>query len=172
MDDVTKNMLREAMEKELWLFCEEAIPVEFGWDLPALYLGYCADNEIGKPNGILSYQLEEAHRIKDIMKVYDELNEHLHLKVIDADIFLTFKKNTNTFGPHVDNHNVLLWQTNGKADITVWNTEETKVTRTMDVGDIAFIPWWQKHEITNPHGPRATVSFGLETPEEAMQNEK
>lgn len=172
IDSTTKSMLREAMTNSLWLHIDEAIPVRFGWDLPVQYLSYCADNEIGRPTGNLSYQLAEAHRIKDIMEIFDELNEFCLDKVIDADIFVSFAKRSTSLPPHVDNHNVLLWQVCGRADLTVWNTEDTKVTTTLEVGDIAFIPWHQKHEITNPHGARATVSFGMETPEEAIENEE
>lgn len=169
LQDNEKQRLNEAMVNESWLFMEDAMPVEFGWDLPVYYLQHCADHEIGRPIGIMSYQLEGAENIKDINGVIEGLNKHLRNKVIDADIFLSFAKRSTSHPPHIDHHNVLLWQVLGVAEITVY-VNGNKITRELKQGDMVYLPWNQEHEVT-PVTARATVSFGLETPKENIDAE-
>jgi hypothetical protein len=169
LQDNEKQRLNEAMLNESWLFMEDAMRVDFGWDLPVYYLQHCADNEIGRPIGNLSYQLEGAHNIKDISAVIEDLNKHLRYKVIDADIFLSFAKRSTSHPPHIDNHNVLLWQALGHAEVTVF-INGNKITREMKQGDVVYMPWNQQHEVI-PITARATISFGLETPKESTDGE-
>ena len=165
ISEIDKQRLNEAMVNQSWLFLEDVLPVEFGWDLPVYYLQHCADNEIGRPIGNLSYQLEGAHNIKDINGVIEELNKHLRNKIIDADIFLSFAKRSTSHPPHVDDHNVLLWQALGVSELSVFVDDNTVIKREMSQGDLVYLPWYQKHEM-KPVTARATVSFGLETPKE------
>jgi quercetin dioxygenase-like cupin family protein len=166
LQETEKQRLNEAMVNESWLFMEDAMPVDFGWDLPVYYLQYCADNEIGSPNGIMSYQLQGAENIKDINGVIEELNKHLRHKVNGADILLSFAKRSVSQPLDTEPHNVLLWQVLGVAELTVF-IDGNKITRELNQGDMVYLPWNQEHEVT-PVTARATVSFGLETPKEII----
>lgn len=161
--EIDKQALVTSMRNNSWVHIESMIPVHVGWDLPVYYLEHCADNEIGKPIGNLSYQLEDALNVKDIDSIANDLNTFLPNKIIDADIFLSFAKRSTSHPAHVDYHNVLLWQIVGKCDLVVYQ-DDFKIKTTLQPGDLAFIPWFLKHEVQLT-GARATVSFGLETPE-------
>ena len=87
-----------------------------------------------------------ASRIKKVQKVLEELGlqeAHLYINVL----------NTATFGPHKDECDVWFWQVKGQ---TIWEIENKQ--RTLEEGDLIFIPKGTIHEVT-PLGPRAGISM-------------
>ena len=136
------------------------------WDIVVKHLQECADEKYaGTPNGILSYQLNEAEEIPEIKVAMDEFNDHLNLKIFDAHIFTSFTTTKKNSSKHIDDHNVLIWSLTGNMKVKLYPTmadgEEPFYNEEFGKGDLVFIPADMPHEI-EPTGARALVSFGIE----------
>jgi len=144
----------------------------FGWDVVVKHLRECADEKYaGTPNGILSYQLNQAEEVEEVKRVIDYLNEDLSLKIFDAHIFVSFTTRTEKKA-HTDNHNVLIWAISDNMEIDLFDTndsEEPFYSDNFNKGDMVFIPADMSHRI-NPTGERALVSFGIEVQEGVRYN--
>lgn len=155
LDDVDVGRLRQSIKNNSWLWIDEAIRPEFGWELPVYYLEYCADREIGSPTGVMSYKLEDALNIKDINYIAEELNKILVTKITSADMFLSFANRSTA--DKTENRDVLLWQPLGSIDITV--TEgSNKITKTINPGDLVYLPHFLPYDVSL-NGARTTISF-------------
>jgi mannose-6-phosphate isomerase-like protein (cupin superfamily) len=142
----------------------------FSWDVVVKHLQQCADGDYaGTPNGILSYQLNQAEEVEDVKRVMDYLNEGLSLKIFDAHIFPTFIKKTGAV--HSDNHNVVIWSITGNMVVNLFDedSDEPFYTDSFDKGDIFYIPADVKHSIDST-GARALVSFGIEVAPDVKYN--
>jgi hypothetical protein len=134
----------------------------FGWDVVVDHLQKCADEVYaGIPNGILSYQLNEAEEIPEVKQVIEYLNKDLFLKIFDAHMFVAFKKREGVV--HSDNHNVIIWAISDNMKIHLYgeNEEEPFYSEEFCKGDMVFIPEDMPHRIETT-GARAQVSFGIE----------
>ncbi len=159
-----KNDLNRSLVNQSWLVLEDALTPEFGWDLPVYYLQYCADNEIGTPIGLMSYQLSNAQNIKDINYYLEQLNTFLRRKIVAADILLSFgSKSTGNISIDKD---IIFWQALGKAKIEL-ELENTKITKEINQGDLIYLSSQDKYQII-PVTARATIAFFLE--EEPNEN--
>ena len=134
----------------------------FDWEIIVKHLQQCADGDYaGTPNGILSYQLNEAEEIPEVKKVMDYLNEELSLKIFDAHIFVSFTR-SKTGKIHTDNHNVIIWAITDNMKVHLYgDDDEPFYTEEFKKGDIVFIPQDMRHRI-EATGARALVSFGIE----------
>lgn len=139
----------------------------FGWEVVVKHLQECADEKYaGTPNGILSYQLNEAEEIPEVKRAIEYLNEELKLKIFDAHIFASFTTKTAN-KKHVDDHNVLLWSITGDMIVHLYptmNDEDSFYNVLLEKGDLFYIPADVPHSV-EPIGPRAVVSFGIEVEE-------
>jgi ribosomal protein L16 Arg81 hydroxylase len=136
------------------------------WEIVVKHLQECADEKYaGTPNGILSYQLNEAEEIPEVKVAIDEFNDNLDLKIFDAHIFTSFTTTRKNSSKHIDDHNVLLWSLTGNMKVNLYPTmndgEEPFYSEVFEKGDLVFIPADMPHEI-EPTGARALVSFGIE----------
>lgn len=165
-DEIYKEDLNRAMVNDSWLVLENVLPPDFGWDLPVYYLQYCADNEVGTPIGLLSYQLSNAHNIKDINYYIEHLNKFLRKKIEAADILLSFsEKSTGNISIERD---IIFWQALGKAKIEL-DLGDTKVSKEINQGDLVYLSSKDKYQIM-PVTARATVAFFLEEEEQSDED--
>jgi hypothetical protein len=163
-DELYKEDLNRAMVNKSWLVLEDVLTADFGWDLPVYYLQYCADKEVGTPIGLLSYQLSNAHNIKDINYYIEHLNKFLRRKVEAADILLSFSEKST--GNISINRDIIFWQALGKAKIEL-ELDNTKITKEINQGDLVYLSSHDKYRIL-PVTARATIAFFLE--EEPNEN--
>lgn len=142
----------------------------FGWDVVVKHLQQCADGEYaGTPNGILSYQLNQAEEVESVKMVMDYFNEGLTLKIFDAHIFPTFIKKKGSI--HTDNHNVIIWSITGNMVVNLFDvdSDEPFYSEEFDKGDLFYIPADVRHSIDST-GARALVSFGIEVAPDVKYN--
>lgn len=143
----------------------------FGWDVVVKHLRECADEIYsGTPNGILSYQLNQAEEIEDVKKVIEYLNKDMTLKIVDSRIFTSFTTRKDAV-PTADKRNMLLWAITGNMTINLLDddSEESYYKEELTPGDIVYIPADMPHRI-DAHGERALVSFGIEFQEDVGYN--
>lgn len=159
IDNVNKHM-----DSEKACHISQAIK-PLSWDIVVKHLQECADEKYaGTPNGILSYQLNEAEEIPEVKIVIDEFNKDLNLKIFDAHIFTSFTTQRHETTKHVDDHNVLLWSLSGNMKVNLYptmNDDEPFYSEEFEQGDLVYIPADMPHDIT-PTGARALLSFGIE----------
>jgi len=158
LSEGVKNDLNRSLVNKSWLVLEDVMPAEFSWDLPVYYLQYCADNQIGFPLGILSYQLMGAENIRDINYYIENLNSFLRNKIFSADILLSFAANST--GNKSISKDIIFWQALGAAKVEL-EQNETKITKELKQGDLLYLSSSEKYEIL-PVTARATVAFYLE----------
>ena len=117
------------------------------WEELLFNLNFCFTHNENVQNPSPGFFISSpASRIKEVQKVLEELGlqkAHLYINVL----------NTSTFGPHKDECDVWFWQVRGQ---TIWEIENKQ--RTLEEGDLIFIPKGTIHEVT-PLGPRAGISM-------------
>jgi hypothetical protein len=157
-EELFKEDINRSMVNKSWLYLEDVLAPEFGWDLPVYFLQYCADRKIGFPLGILSYELVGAEKIVDINYVIEHLNLFLRNKISYASLLLSFSADA-TGNTSIDKE-MLFWQPLGTAMLII-ETDDTKISRKLNPGDMVYVPANCKYEIV-PVTARTTVAFYLE----------
>lgn len=156
------DKINEHIESAKAIHIKKAIE-PFGWDVVVKHLQQCADGDFaGAPNGILSYQLNEAEEVEGVKQVIEYLNHDISLKIFDAHIFVAFTKSASG-KRHIDNHNVLIWAISDNMVVHLYGDDEEDpfYSEEFRKGDMVFIPENMPHRIETT-GARALVSFGIE----------
>jgi mannose-6-phosphate isomerase-like protein (cupin superfamily) len=102
------------------------------------------------------------HDIRDIEEIYPIMNQIIASNPgynYSAHAYISFSKESKTFGKHKDNSDVWFWQSIGSTKWTVYD-EETNIY-ILNPGDMIYVPSKMYHD-TSPLSPRVGISFGID----------
>ena len=131
----------------------KAIEPTYTWETAVGYLQHCADNEVGKPIGILEYKLPLADQIDSIKPVKEYLNENLKLEVLGVDMYVSLT--TKNEFKYKSSNDILLYNVIGYSDFDILGEQ-----RTVEPGDLIYIPKDTEYNF-KPLMARSYVIFSL-----------
>ena len=108
--------------------------------------------KINGKNGLPTFILHNNYYPKSIAKAFTEVNQITNTS--DMHMYISFAKNSETFGRHSDDRDVLIVQALGSVSYGFDSGQVVKLYP----GDNLLIPKGIYHEPIT-HGPRVTLSF-------------
>lgn len=103
----------------------------------------------------------DALSIPHVVELLTDLAHIDPTKRFNAHCYTSLSTASNTFGPHKDTENVLIWQTQGITKWTLFNEMNEKIfEEDLSSGQMLYIPSGLMHN-TQPMSARSLISFGI-----------
>jgi ribosomal protein L16 Arg81 hydroxylase len=100
------------------------------------------------------------HEYMQTLDLGDELS-HIHNgRSVSVHTYISFSKDSETFGKHRDDVDVYFLNAIGETEFTVWE-DDVEYVYTLEPGDLLYIPKGLWHS-TRPLTPRVGLSYGIE----------